>query len=103
MEWKVVMMLLQVTQAAIDKIKEELQGISPDVKNPFIRLYMGFGWGGPRLQLALEESTNPNDTVTEVEGIKFLVDSNQSAYFENVKLDYTKGAFGFGEYKLLKV
>jgi len=53
--------------------------------------------------LALEESTNPNDEVTEVEGIKFLVDKSQSAYFEDVKLDYAQGAFGFGEYKLLKV
>lgn len=96
-------MLLQVTQAAIKRVKEELEGMSTEIKEPLIRLHMGLGWGGPRLQLALEESTNPNDEVTEVEGIKFLVDKSQSAYFEDVKLDYAQGAFGFGEYKLLKV
>lgn len=95
--------MIKVTHTAVERIKEELQEIATDVETPYIRLHMGLGWGGPRLQLALEESSNPSDTVTEVEGIKFLVDSNQSSYFENVKLDFTKNMFGFGEYKLLNV
>ncbi len=56
---------------------------------------------GPRLQLALVESTNPNDSVTEVDGIKFAVDKGQATYFENSKLDFVKSVFGFGEYKLV--
>jgi len=95
--------LIQVTQAAINRINEELKDISKDVTDPHIRLHMGVGWGGPRLQLALEESTQPRDTVTKIEGIKFVVDSNQSSYFKSVKLDYTKNLFGMGEFKLLKV
>lgn len=93
--------MLQVTQAAIDKIREELQNV--ETENPYIRVYMAAGWGGPRLQLALVESTKQNDKVTEVDGMKFIVDSNQSPYFDNVKLDYTKNFFGLGEFKLLKV
>ncbi|HLR71857.1 MAG TPA: hypothetical protein VK085_10570 [Pseudogracilibacillus sp.] len=53
--------------------------------------------------MALVESTKQNDKVTEVDGMKFIVDSNQSPYFDNVKLDYTKNFFGLGEFKLLKV
>jgi len=53
--------------------------------------------------LALEESSKSNDQVTEVDGIKFLINSSQSSYFENVKLDYTKGMFGMGEFKLVRV
>jgi len=53
--------------------------------------------------LALEESSNPNDTITEVDGIKFIVDSNQSSYFQNAKLDYIKGMFGMGEFKIIHV
>lgn len=53
--------------------------------------------------MALEESTNPNDKITEADGIKFIYDSNQSSYFDNVKLDYTKNFFGMGGYKLVNV
>ncbi|WP_191126322.1 hypothetical protein [Cerasibacillus terrae] len=51
--------------------------------------------------MALVESTNPNDSVTEVDGIKFAVDKGQATYFENSKLDFVKSVFGFGEYKLV--
>ncbi len=37
------MLLLKVSDLAVEKIKEELEGISPDVKEPFIRLYMSVG------------------------------------------------------------
>ncbi|HLS34710.1 MAG TPA: hypothetical protein VK061_00565 [Bacillota bacterium] len=51
----------------------------------------------------MEESSNPNDTVTEVDGVKFLVDKSQSSYFNNVKLDYTKNLFGLGEFQIVNV
>lgn len=95
--------MIKVTQAAIKQIKEELKEIATDVKEPYIRLYMALGWGGPRLQLALEESTHEKDKVTEVDGVKFVIDENQAPYFNNVKLDYTKGMFGMGEYKLIRL
>lgn len=95
--------MLQVTEAAIKKIKDEIQEISPDAKDPYIRLHMGIGWGGPRLQLALEESATVRDKVTEIEGINFMFDVSQSSYFNNVKLDYTKNLFGMGQFQLLNV
>jgi len=95
--------MLQVTASAIEQIREQLEELEEESPNPFIRLYMSLGWGGPRLQLALEESANSNDAVTEVDGINFLVDSNQSSYFDNVKLDYTKNLFGLGEFHILNM
>jgi len=53
--------------------------------------------------LALVESTNENDVITEIDGIHFVIDKSQSPYFNRVKLDYTKGLFGIGEYQLLNV
>lgn len=41
---------------------------------------------------------NENDTMSEIDGIKFLIASHQEPFFENVELDYTKGSFGLGEY-----
>ncbi|GEN31685.1 Fe-S cluster assembly iron-binding protein IscA [Cerasibacillus quisquiliarum] len=51
--------------------------------------------------MALVESVNPNDSVTEIDGIKFVVDKGQAAYFENTKLDFVKSMFGFGEFRLV--
>ena len=92
--------MLKVTDNTVAQIKKELEGMPSDVKAPFIRLYMSVGWGGPSLQLALEESTNDDDTVTESGGVKFVVHSSQSYYFDDVTLDYKQGMFG-GEYTLL--
>lgn len=95
--------MIQATEAAIKQIKNELENLTEDVKNPYIRLSMALGWGGPRLQLALEESTHKNDEVKEIDGIKFVIHKNQAPYFNQVKLDYTKNMFGIGEYTLLRV
>jgi len=50
--------------------------------------------------LALDESTNSEDTVTEVDSVKFVIHSSQSYYFDNVQLDYKEGMFG-GGYRLV--
>jgi len=36
-------LLIQATEAAIQQIKEELQDMKTDTKEPYIRLYMGLG------------------------------------------------------------
>jgi len=38
-----VFILLQVTQAAIKRVKEELQEMKVDTKEPYIRLFMALG------------------------------------------------------------
>jgi len=96
--------MVNVSKEAVNKIKEELQAIQekdPSVKNPYIRLYLTYGWGGPRLQLALAESTNEDDRVTEIDGIKFIIHANQQQYFENVTVDYVRNIFGLGEFTLV--
>lgn len=95
--------MLKATQAAIESIKEELDDMNEDIDTSYIRLFMSPGWGGPRLKLALEESSSERDTITKIENIKFLIDDYQSYYFQNVKLDYVKNIFGFGEFTLLTV
>lgn len=96
--------MIDVSKDAIKQIKDELDNIKqedPSVKDPYIRLYMTYGWGGPRLQLALAESPNDDDNVTEIDGVKFLVHANQEQYFKNVTLDFVKNMFGMGEFTLV--
>jgi len=51
--------------------------------------------------LALAESPNSDDNGTEVDGVKFLIHSNQEQYFKNTTLDYVKNMFGMGEFTLV--
>lgn len=95
--------MFDISKAAVNKVKEELREMDVDTENPLIRVYVAIGWGGPRIELALEESTNPRDTVVEVDGVTFLVDENQMAYFRNKQLDYTKNLFGLGEFYLTRL
>jgi Fe-S cluster assembly iron-binding protein IscA len=53
------------------------------------------------LKLALEESVGDNDELIEIEGIKFLIHSNYRPYFQNTKIDFTKGFFGGGQFKII--
>ena len=53
--------------------------------------------------MALVESVNEDDEQATKEGINFIVSQRQNSYFQNTKLDFTKGIFGKGSFKLLKV
>ncbi|HLR60720.1 MAG TPA: hypothetical protein VK094_09650 [Pseudogracilibacillus sp.] len=50
--------------------------------------------------MALEESIHEEDSITEVNGITFVIHLNQVYYFEDKTLDYKKSMFG-GGYTLL--
>jgi len=39
----VVIILLKVTDKAVENIKKEIEGMLVDIKEPFIRLYMSVG------------------------------------------------------------
>lgn len=97
--------MIKVSDEAIKQIKNELANLQveyPEAKDAYIRLYMTYGWGGPRLQLALAESAGQDDEVVEVDGITFLIHANQETYFKGKTLDFIKNMFGMGEYTLVQ-
>lgn len=94
--------MIQVTHAAIMKAEELLGKHQDPMKASYIRLHMGIGWGGPRLELTLEESAAPSDHIFEVKGMKFIIAENKKAYFSDTKLDYVRGFFG-DEFKILRM
>lgn len=98
--WEV---MLEVTPRARSQIKKELAPYVKDGKDLFVRLYMAVGWGGPNLQLALEESAQSDDQVVEVDDLKFLIGERDANFFKGHKLDYTKTFFNLGQFQLLRV
>lgn len=84
-------------EAAIEKEKQ-----TPD-EPLFVRLSMGVGWGGPKLNLSLEERKISGDLIFEFDSVKIIIHEREYVYFENTKLDYVRDALGNGAFKLLKI
>jgi len=63
-------------------------------KKSVVRLMIkGFGWAGPSFGVVLDEQHN-DDTILEVDGIKFVAENEISFLFENAKVVFRKGLFG---------
>jgi Fe-S cluster assembly iron-binding protein IscA len=62
-----------------------------------LRIYFGgFGWGGPKLQVTLDELKNDNDVITEASDIKIAYDSELEAYVNGTIIDYSNSWFNRG-------
>lgn len=95
--------MLQVTPAAVEAIKKQVDSMGKSIDQTLIRLYVSAGWGGPQYQLALEESAQSNDEVITEDGVTFVISDRFNHYFENIKLDYAKSLFGGKQFQFLKV
>lgn len=49
----------------------------------------GVGWGGPRLELTLDEFKDKYDIVEESEGIKIVYNSGIKEYVKDSVIDYS--------------
>jgi HesB-like selenoprotein len=71
-----------------------------EYEKPALRIiFAGFGWGGPRLGLALEELEESDDFVMENNDIQILLDDRIKHYIETgpkIVVDYRDTAYGAG-------
>jgi len=69
----------------------------------YIRLSMGIGWGGPKLNLSLEERTISGDHEFAFDDLKVIINEKDFVYFDHTKLDYVKDVLGNGRFQLLTI
>jgi Fe-S cluster assembly iron-binding protein IscA len=84
--------MITMTDTARDKLKDVLSA------NPgkFLRLEIeGFGWGGPRLGLALDEP-GTNEVAAQVNGIDVLIPEDVKYLADKSTIDYITGPRGEG-------
>jgi len=88
--------MVKVSELAAEKLKETIAK-QKNSENIMLRIeFGGFGWGGPRLQLTLEELKDENDVVVEAQGIKFVYNSGIEEYVCNCYVDYSDKWFQRG-------
>ena len=88
---------MEITTLAIEKLKEVLdeQG---DQAGSLRVIAMPAETGGLQYMLTMEKETQPDDTVLDVEGVKFLMDSDSVPFLEEATIDYVEnfgGQVGF--------
>ena len=91
------MHVMEITTLAIEKLKEVLdeQG---DQAGSLRVIAMPAETGGLQYMLTMEKETQPDDTVLDVEGVKFVMDSDSVPFLEEATIDYVEnfgGQVGF--------
>ena len=88
---KDIYILLEITDAARDKIKEVLS----ENAGKYLRITIEAGWGGPRLGLALDELKENEETI-QVNSIDLLMSDDVKPYADGNTLDYIQSPEGEG-------
>ncbi len=88
---------MEITALAIERIKEVLteQG---ETDSSLRVIAMPAQAGGLQYMLTMEKESQPDDTVMDVEGVKFLMDSDSAPFLEEATIDYVEqfgGQVGF--------
>lgn len=88
--------MIKITDIAAAKLKELIS----KRKNPddtVLRIsFAGIGWGGPKLELTLEESREKNDIIVETQGIKIAFEADLEPFVKDSVIDYSNGLFDKG-------
>ena len=88
--------MITVTKSAADKLKELIKD-RPNPEKTMVRIiFGGYGWGGPRLQLTLDELKSNDDVIQEFEGITVIYGSELEVHANGLTIDYSSNWFNKG-------
>ncbi len=88
--------MITVTQTAADKITGILAG-SDNAEKSMLRIQIeGYGWGGPKFKLTLDELKGQNDKVLDTNGIAIIYNKDIEEYLDNMVLDYEESSLNRG-------
>ena len=84
---------MEVTTLAVEKLKEvmEEQG---EGEGSLRVIAMPAESGGVQYMLTMENESQTDDTVLNVEGVKFLMDSDSAPFLEEATIDYVENLGG---------
>jgi iron-sulfur cluster assembly accessory protein len=88
---------MQVTSLAIEKLKEVIES-EGQASGALRVIAMPSEQGGLQYMLTMENESQPDDTVLNLEGVDFLMDSDSAPFLEEATIDYVEnfgGQVGF--------
>ena len=87
--------MITITEAASAKVREllEEQGKTDHALRIFVR---GMSCSGPAYGMALDNEPRADDSVTDLNGVKVLVDPLSAQYVQGAEVDYVESLMGRG-------
>ena len=88
---------MEVTTLAVEKLKEVMQD-QGELDGSLRVIAMPAETGGLQYMLTMEKETQTDDTVLNVDGVNFLMDSDSAPFLEDATIDYVEnfgGQVGF--------
>ena len=83
---------MEVTTLAIEKLKETMEEQGEEGSLRIIA--MPAETGGVQYMLTMEKESQPDDTVLQLDGLNFLMDSDSAPFLEEATIDYVENLGG---------
>ena len=83
---------MEITAVAIEKLKEVL--VEQGEEGSLRVIAMPAESGGLQYMLTMEKESQADDTVMDVDGVKFLMDSDSAPFLEEATIDYVENLGG---------
>ncbi|MCH7713974.1 MAG: iron-sulfur cluster assembly accessory protein [Chloroflexi bacterium] len=84
---------MEVTTLAVEKLKEVMEEQGEE-QGALRVIAMPSESGGVQYMLTMEKESQADDTTLEVEGVKFLMDSDSAPFLEEATIDYVENLGG---------
>ena len=84
---------MEITSVAIEKLKEVMDD-QGEQDGSLRVIAMPAEAGGLQYMLTMEKETQPDDTVMNVDGVKFLLDFDSAPFLEEATIDYVENLGG---------
>jgi iron-sulfur cluster assembly protein len=86
---------IEITPTAATKVRELLE--ESGKADHALRIYVrGMSCSGPAYGMALDNEPRDDDTVTELDGVRILVDPLSAQYVDGAQVDFVDGLMGRG-------
>ncbi len=87
---------MTLTDTAVEKVRDYIQDFKA-TKNAGLRVaVLPGGCSGFQYGLNIEETSEPDDEIVNIEGIKIFIDPFSSQYLDGVEIDYVSSMMGQG-------
>ena len=87
---------MTLTDTAVEKVRDFIEDLK-DTENAGLRVaVLPGGCSGFQYGLNIEEKSEPDDEIFDIEGIKIFIDPFSSQYLDGVEIDYTTNMMGQG-------
>ena len=87
---------MTLTDTAAEKVRDFIEDLKA-TENAGLRVaVLPGGYSGFQYGLNIEEKSEPDDEIFDIEGIKIFIDPFSSQYLDGIEIDYTTNMMGQG-------